>query len=268
MFAKTLLTACVVLMSAPLSAHEFWLDQEEFHVDVGGDIAADFRVGSEFKGPRFAFLDNRSIRTDYQIGGVIRPLPTRTGDRPALQMSDVAEGLTVLIHETTDSDLVYRDWEKFQNFVAHKDFKTALADHAARGLPQTGFRESYRRYAKALIDVGHGAGADMRAGLPLEFVALTNPYTDDLSDGFTAQLWMGDTPRADAQVEVFERAPSGEILITLYRTNAEGIVTVPVKAGHVYMIDNVALLPRDPAREGDAVWHSDWANLIFKAPAR
>ena len=125
------------------------------------------------------------------------------GDNPALVMEAGADGLAVVVHETTDSRLTYTDFAVFQRFVAHKDFATALADHAARGLPETGFKETYRRHAKSLIAVGSGAGADRAMGLAIEIVALANPYTDDLTAGLPVLVLLDGAPRGDAQVELF-----------------------------------------------------------------
>ena len=62
--------------------------------------------------------------------------------------------------------------------MKHKAFDSVLEDHQARGLPDTGFRESYRRYAKTLIAVGDGAGNDPSIGPASEIVALSNADTD------------------------------------------------------------------------------------------
>ncbi len=70
-------------------------------------------------------------------------------------------------------------------------------------------RSVYRtvfRYSKALIDIGHGQGADETFGLFVEFTALKNPYTDDVIEGMPVTLTKLGDPIADGQIEVFERA--------------------------------------------------------------
>ena len=114
--------------------------------------------------------------------------------------------------------------------------------------------------------VGDGEGNDVRAGMRIEFVAQANPYFDDMSDGLPLQLWLDDGTRANAQVEVFERAPNGEVTITLLRTDVDGRVSVPAKSGHTYLIDSVALFQLDPVMGGDPVWHSAWASLTYQVP--
>ncbi len=67
--------------------------------------------------------------------------------------------------------------------------------------------EAYSRYSKTLIGVGKSAGADRRTGLETEIVALTNPYTDDLSRGMRVQLFYRSEVRPNAQIAVFFKAP-------------------------------------------------------------
>jgi hypothetical protein len=70
------------------------------------------------------------------------------------------------------------------------------------------------------------------------------------------------------QVEVFQRAlrETGEVQISLHKTDADGVAKFPVTAGQEYMIDSVALIPIDPEVKGNPVWHSLWANLTFAVP--
>ncbi len=263
-----LLTVLTMALSAGAAkAHEFWLSPDDYTIALADVMQVRLRVGSEMKGLALSYLPNSVARFEVVQGDSTRPVEGRMGDNPALVMPAGDEGLAIVVHETTDTQLTYSDFAVFQRFVAHKEFRTALADHAARGLPETGFRETYRRYAKSLIAVGAGAGADRVMGLKIEFVAEANPYTDDLTSGMPLLLLLDGAPRADAQVELFQTAADGTVTITLHRTDAEGRVTVPVLPGMEYLVDNVDLraLPNDDAAAGP-VWHSDWASLTFRTP--
>ncbi len=151
-------------------------------------------------------------------------------------------------------------------YLTHKDFKFALAEHADRGLPQTGFAESYTRHVKALVAVGSGEGQDRVIGLETELIALSNPYTDDLSGGLPVQLLYLGTPRADAQIEVFEKDVDSVKVFTI-RTDDTGVGVIPVKPGKRYLLDAVVLRGTgvDSPSEG-AVWETLWAGLSFATP--
>ena len=114
--------------------------------------------------------------------------------------------------------------------------------------------------------MGDGAGADAEVGLVTEIVAEANPYTDDMSGGFPIRVLYNGAPRADAQVELFARPPSGEVEVSLHRTDADGRVTLPVRPGYSYLADAVVLRPMEPQAEKDPVWESLWASLTFAVP--
>ena len=76
-------------------------------------------------------------------------------------------------------------------------------------------------------------------------------------------------PRTDTQVELFEKAPGAkEATSSLHRTDAEGRVTLPVAAGHEYLVDSVVMNPLDPGAEDGPAWESLWASLTFRAPVQ
>lgn len=263
-----LLTILALASSTGMArAHEFWLTAEDYAIAPAEALRVGLRIGSEMKGASLVYLPNDIARFEVIQGDATRPVEGRMGDNPALVMDGLGDGLAIVVHETTDSTLTYTDFEVFKRFVAHKDFAGALADHAARGLPETGFRETYRRHAKSLVAIGSGAGADRAVGLAIEIVALANPYTDDLAQGLPVLVLLDGAPRPDTQVELFRTAPDGSVTITLHRTDAEGRATLPMAPGHEYLVDSVALrrLPNDDPAAGP-VWHSDWASLTFRTP--
>lgn len=265
--ASILLPALFVLAALPLRAHEFWIDPERYQVAPGEPVVAQLRVGSEFKGSVQSYFPQRFARFDVKMGETLLPVEGRIGDIPAMDMVLPGEGLAVIVHETKGDTLRYRERALFENFVAHKDLGDVLERHAARGLPVLEFREAYTRYAKALVAVGNGAGADGEVGLHTEIVALANPYTDDLSGGVPVRVLYEGAPRDNAQVELFAENAAGEVEITLHRTDESGIAVLPVTPGTEYLVDAVVMEDTgndDP--DAGPVWHSAWAALTFRTP--
>ncbi|ABG32267.1 DUF4198 domain-containing protein [Roseobacter denitrificans] len=259
-----------VLSVGPVFSHEFWIEPQQYQVESGAAVHADLKNGENFKGITLAWFENRFTRFETVSGDVVRPVTGRMGDTPALQMSDHPDGLLIVLHETSAATLTYRDWDRFLKFAAHKDFSAAARMHDDRGWPRAGFRESYTRHVKSLIAVGHGRGADRPFGLATEFTALTNPYDADFDGQMRVRLTYDGAPRPDAQVEVFERDAAGNVAVSLLRTDAQGLATVPVKPGHDYLFDAVVLRPSPLAgsTEQAPVWETLWAALTFSVPSR
>lgn len=262
-----IVTKLVVLCAAmPAFAHEFWIAPEKYQVEIGDKVTADFVNGENFGGGVLAWFDNRVDMAAAALGAEVMPIEGRLGDVPAITVTPETAGLLVIVSEAAPSSLTYRAPEKFEAFVTHKDLN---ADLDAQTYP---FKEAYSRHAKALVHVGNGEGQDRALGMKTEFVALENPYTDDMSDGLDLLLLYQGAPRADAQIEVFQKSPEGDVEITLYRSDQSGRVTLPVRAGHRYLVDSVVL--RRPAPETlervstpkTVQWETLWAALTFAIP--
>ena len=222
-------------------------------------------MGQNFEGSSYSYIPDRFTRFDAGLSGALEPVAGRIGDRPAVNLVAREPGLWLLVHETTDSLLTYHDAQKFTDFIAMHDLGPIEEAHNARGLPDTGFRESYRRYAKSLIAVGDAQGADQRIGLKVEIVAEANPYA---LEGTTlpVRLWQFGAPRAEEQLEVFTRLGK-EVTWRTYRSDGDGRVTVPAPPGAEMLLNFVVLTPVEgdvAARE--PVWHSDWASMTFQIP--
>ena len=258
----------LAFLAAPVSAHEFWLEPTAYQVPANGRLTANIVNGQNFEGVILPFVPQRFTHFKGFAGNKTADVAGRTGDTPALDNAPLAEGLNIIAYQARYATVDYETWEKFESFVKHKDLGDLLPRHQERGIPMENFKEIYARFSKTLIGVGNSAGADKRVGLETEIVALTNPYTDDLSGGMKVQLFYRADASPDSQIEVFEKAPNDTVTIFLVRTNAEGIATIPVKSGFSYMADAVVL--RDPAeklaRDSGAVYETLWANLTFQAP--
>ncbi|MEM8979152.1 MAG: DUF4198 domain-containing protein [Pseudomonadota bacterium] len=265
----TVITAVVLLFvsKVPLAAHEVWLDAPAFKVELGAEFQANLRNGENFRGASLIYNPRSFTRFEHFDGKSSKAVEGRSGDRPAATLTLSTPGLQALLYESTLSSLTYREWEKFLAFVAHKDFRNTAAEHKARGLPETGFVEAYSRHVKMLFCAQSCEGADKAHGLSTEIVALTNPYTPNLKQ-LPVQVLFENRPVPDRQVEIFARAPDGEVTVSLARTDAQGIAQIQLEPGTTYLLDSVTL--REPSAalfaEREAVWETLWAALTFQTP--
>ncbi|KPU83835.1 hypothetical protein JI58_07245 [Marinosulfonomonas sp. PRT-SC04] len=255
-------------IAQPLSAHEFWLQPQDFQPKTGDTLQVQLRNGQQFKGIEIGYFDKRIERFEWFQNQTSAAVISRAGDFPAMRMTAKQDGLMVLAYVSTFSIVQYYALAKFLKFAAHKDFPKAEAEHRFRNLPKGRFNEAFTRYCKTLIGVGSAVGQDLQTNMETEFVALSNPYTDDLSQGFTVRLLYRGSPRAHAQIEVFARDPGGKVTISLQHTDAQGHAVIAVKPAHQYLLD--ALILREPdgtlAAENHVVWETLWASMTFYTP--
>ena len=257
----------LLVLATPVTAHELWIEPLNWQPAAEGRLEAQLVNGQLFDGITLPLIRTFYSRFEVVAGDAAVPVDGRMGSIPAIVQDGLGDGLHVVVYQSEASTVTYQEYAKFLKFAEHKDFGDIAAQHKARGLPEVGFKEVYWRYSKALVGVGSGAGADKREGLETEIVALDNPYAGALAD-MRVQVFYGDAVRANAQVEVFEKAADGTVVVTLQRTDAEGVAVLPVRSGYEYMADAVVM--RVPsaalASETGAVWETLWANLTFAVP--
>ena len=258
-----ILGATISLIASGVNAHEFWLEPASFQVAMNERVEVDLRNGQMFKGARLPYFDHRILRFETANAAGVAPYSGRMGDLPAFSMQVPQPGLLTVIHETQPEELTYDTWKAFEVFAQEKDLKGLLAQHLQRGLPRTGFRESYSRHAKLLLAVGQGLGADKPRGMKIELVALQNPYQMQGNTLPVLLLHQG-RPLSDVQVEVFERSRDHAVEIRLLRTDSQGQVLVDLTPERIYLLNAVLIRPEE--QSNGTVWHSLWASLVFAHP--
>ncbi|MEJ6393215.1 DUF4198 domain-containing protein [Gymnodinialimonas sp. 2305UL16-5] len=259
-------TFALIVLTGKGIAHEFWIDPEDYTLAAGEPLLGDLRVGQDFSGAALSYLPRNFETFDVIADGEALPVDGRLGDVPALNVAELPAGLAVVVHQTAGQTITWSEWERFLNFANHKDLGDVTAMHVDRELSQDDVTEDYIRYAKSLVAIEYGTGADRRVGLRAELVALTNPYMGETGDGMRMELWYDGALQPDYQVELFAEDDDGDVEITLHRTDGDGIVTLPVEPGITYMADAVFLEPVEPSTEGGAIWVTHWANMTFAVP--
>jgi uncharacterized GH25 family protein len=252
----------------PATAHELWIEPVQFQISPDSKFEAHIVNGQEFDGIRLAYIPRRFENFVVVTSEGIQSVDGRIGDTPAVQIEALPEGLAVFAYKSRVATVDYETYEDFQSFVDHKALGITRKDHDARGLTPENFFEAYWRFSKSLVAVGSGVGSDSILGLETELVALENPYTDNMDDGFDVQLMYQGKTVPDHQIEIFDRAPDGAVTIDTVNTDADGRATITVTDGHAYMLDSVIL--REPSAElaerTGTVWETLWANLTFAVP--
>lgn len=250
------------LVAGPLAAHEFWIAPADFTLAPDEPLVAELRVGERFAGDTFPYLPPRFVRFDLVAGAEVLPLPGRIGDDPALNVSDLPEGLVVLAYVSIPTSVTYADAAIYEAYLEQEGLEFAADRNAARGIDPVGMTERFTRHAKSLVAVGDGEGQDRRLGLKLEIVAGANPFRDDVAAGLPVQLFRNGTSFSDNLLRVYTRSPDGTVREDRLKTDSEGRAVVPTVSGATMLVSAVAL----DEEEGAARWHSHWASLTFAVP--
>ena len=263
---RSLWLSFVICLFGQFSAsHEYWIAPTKSAFQAGEAITANLKVGENFKGGNQIYSPNSYRHFLTVMGGEVVEVRGTLGDRPAANVPDAAQGLAVMALVSDFSIITYTEFEKFATFAKTHGEEEAIAEHDARGLSRDNVREAYLRFAKSLIRVGEGAGADLQVGMALELTALDNPYSGGQQVRYL--LTRDKAPLIDHQVDVFFLSQTdGDAEKTSIRTDGNGVVRVPVRSGQT-MVSAVALEPPSEAvaEKFDVVWFSLWASSTFWA---
>lgn len=246
-----------ILFAGPLAAHEFWLEAEDYTVTEGG-VNVQLRVGQDFGGSEYPFVQQRFKAFTVTVDGKTVPYQGRAGDRPAYQDATPKAGLQVLSYESQPDTLAFTESKPdlLANYLRAEGLDFVLEQHRADGLPEVGISEIYSRNAKALVQVGEG-GVDQATGLPFELVVQGTPYDGDAS--VTVQLlWRGQA-MADYPINVFTKQT--DVKQTRVQTDAAGMATVAFPKGSRVLLNSVRI---ERLPEGSKhFYESWWASMTF-----
>lgn len=247
------------------NAHEFWLEPLQYRIDVNKTVQANIKVGENFKGDTYAFFPNRFVRFELHHNGRERPISARLGARPAAAQAVDSDGLTTLTYESTYTELTYDDPAVFDNFLTLDGLDWVRQAHKDRGLPERGFTEVFRRFAKSYIGTGNAQGEDRLIGYPLEWRLDANPYTLARQTPLTATLFLNDEPSAGVLARVFMKSGNEEAEELRLTTDENGQISIPFRENTAYLVSSVHMQepPADVAEETGAVWESLWASAVF-----
>lgn len=274
------------LNSNLLVAHEMWIEPLDFTIKPKDKIFAHNKVGQNFKGNSYAYLDKNFKHLNIHQEKFDRPVKSRLGDKPFIQETINDAGLVILSAISNGNTLTYKSEEQFRKFISAEKLNWVFKEHKKRRLPSKGFTETFIRSAKSLVKVGHGKGEDRKIGLPLEWVLQNNPYTTNEKKIVACLYWQGEKV-IDKPVHIFNKTPVESVSLnkkqntknktayvlsnrkyqvtdTFLTTDDSGCVSIARNKG-IHLLNAVKMIePSDTVKnESNAVWESTWGSLTY-----
>jgi len=265
-FREQFIALLLIVVSAQLAAHEYWIEPVSYQLAPGERLKAQLKVGQRFSGDTQVYLPGNIRQFQITSGDTVSEVNSRIGDLPALDQRIPAAGLTTVSLVSNIYTLKYTESGQFEQFLAYEGLERILDEHRRRGLPASGFKEAYQRFAKSLVQVGDGNGADRLLGLGFEWLLETNPYR--VADNrLQARLFWRGVPLEAVKARLFVRR-DGRIEETLLTTDKQGRVRFSPQPGSEILLNAVQMREpssRFPAPEGSA-WISYWTTMTFLLP--
>src|SRR5687767_13964998 len=247
--------------SAPLAAHDCWIEPTRFRADMGRVLGVKLRVGEEFHGapvPR-----SRALIADFIVVDAAgrREVVGREGSDPAGLLRVTSPGLMVIGYRSLPT-AVTLPAEKFTQYLKEEGLEAVIAARERGKASHRDGREIFSRAAKSLVRSGAmtpGSG-DRSLGFPIELVAGRNPYQMRAGDSLPVLLMYEGAPLSGALVVAFnQRHPYHRLSA---RSDQNGRVTFTIDEPGPWLVKAVHMVPA--AAGSNADWQSFWASLTFE----
>ncbi|HEX8507597.1 MAG TPA: DUF4198 domain-containing protein [Hymenobacter sp.] len=261
-------------------AHEFWLEAPRFRLQPGQTMNVHTLVGENFKGDPWTTKATKVLR-------LVRYGPAPADSTDLTPAAGVAEadtfrtafifsqpGTHVVLLRSTNSFLQLPA-DQFTAYLREEGLDYALQLRQENGQTATPGRETYRRCAKTLVQVGEAANTPAASdsacrhvyGLPLELVPEQNPYRLAADKSLTVRVLRAGKPAFGAAVQVWQRQPNG--LPTTHfttRANQNGRILLRLSGPGPYLLAAVDMTAAPAKLRDRADWQSTWASLTFAGP--
>ena len=261
-------------------AHEFWLEAPRFRVQPGQTLSIRPLIGENFKGEAWTNKAEKVLRL-VRYG----PTPADSTDltpAPGFAPTDTfrtafafAKPGTHLVLLRSTNSFIELPAGQFTAYLREEGLDYVLKLRQERDQQGTAGRETYRRCAKALVQVGEAAATPAASdsacrrvyGLPLELVPEQNPYRLAADKALTVRVLRAGRPAAGAAVQIWQRQPGG--LPTTHftvRANQNGRVLLRLSGPGPYLLASVDMTAAPAKLRDRADWQSTWASLTFAGP--
>lgn len=246
-----------------LSAHEFWLAPSTHHAAIGEKVAINVMIG---EGSKAASLERRPshIRRFQIFDGQTRSdVDGRRFRRPTGRFTGQKVGVHVVSYES-EPQLVELTAEKFEKYLLSEGLDEVVLDRQAAGETSNPVRESFSRFAKSLVQVGGSLAGDVPLGLPMEIVALANPFRLFPGDMLVVRVLLEGEPVPGVLVKAF--ALGDDSVRQGVRTDGTGLARFPITTSGRWLLNAVFMERAEDDKVLD--WTSRWASLTFEVPSR
>jgi len=276
-----LLIVGLAVLATTAFAHEFWLEGPRFRILPGQTLAIHPFIGADFKGEPWTNKAAKVLRL-VRYG----PTPADSTDltpAPGFAPTDTFRtaftfaqpGTHVVLLRSTNS-FIELPADQFTAYLREEGLDYPLQLRRERGQQATAGRETYRRCAKVLVQVGAAAATSAVTdsacrhvyGLPLELVPEQNPYRLAADKALTVRVLRNGRPALGAAVQVWQRQPGGKPTTHFTtRANQNGRVLLRLSGPGPYLLAAVGMNEAPAPLRNRADWQSTWASLTFAGPA-
>ena len=250
----------IIYFSKNATAHELWLEPKNFRFDNKSLTEIEIKIGQNFEGSAFGYYEPFKKKLYIENDNEEIVLEQRDGNFPAIQTLISGRGLHIFNYETNFEQLKYDSIEKFVEFLEEHNLQDLKKLIDKDKLPS----ESYKRFAKVLLNDGSKNFFVQKPKLDFEIIALNSPF-DPRNDFFELKLFKNKKPLANFQVTVFSKDEKNTYK-DIVKTNPNGVGKLRLIQNRTYLLSSVFVEKNNYLKKikQKSDWSSEWASFVFK----
>lgn len=256
----------LLLIAVPVFAHDYWFKPESFFAPVGGMVPLRLYVGDEYK-----IEEERPLQKERTVSFQmfsVKQTPVdliaqgQDNQSPVAKLSFKSAG-NYLIAMERKAATIKLDAKKFTNYLAEEGLDSIITLREQAGESGKEGRERYKRYLKALFQVGDQRDNTYKRilGQRLEIIPQSNPYGMKPGDTLRARILFEGKPVAGAKVFAYNQS-SGEVHEQAGLTASDGTVAFRLDRPGEWLI-RLVHMRRCIADCAEIDWESFWGAYSF-----
>ncbi len=265
-------TLAIVLIAAIIvDAHDLWLVPSRFSIAPGARVSILMNTGDMFPVSEGVVKSERIERAALVTADGSTPLTTfRTeGKSTVADVTAPRKSGGAIVEVVLKPVATKQPRASFDEFVKHEGLDAVIAILARAPERRAEERRTYAKYAKTLLRVGTGQGAEALYRKPLdhrlEIIAEVDPYSLKPGESLPVRLLFDGKPLAGARIVTgsTDAATATQSNMPGVRTDAEGRTRLRIeKSAGAHYIHALHMIP--VVDRSDVEWESFWATLTFE----
>ncbi len=259
----SLVFSVLILVTATISAHDFWLIPQKFSISPGDSQTIFANTGMDFPNSLSAVTPDR---VDQFI------LMGKSGKRNITELEVQGNSLiTKCTFEKTGTYVIALSLkpkeikltaEEFNEYLLHDGLPDIYELRKKEGILDKNAVEHYSKYPKTLIQVGKTLDETPTKplGFPIEIIPQVNPYGLKLGDDLGVTVLFQGKPLSNVEI-AWSYPGRDEELAGSKKTDANGKATVPLAKVGPYVI---RLTHMEWVKKQTHEWESYWTSLTFE----
>jgi len=253
----------IILATATISAHDFWLVPNKFRINPGDSLTISANTGMDFPNSLSAVTPDRV----NQFTLVGKSVKENISDLKVHGNSLVANYTfekpgTYVIGVALKPKEIKLTAEEFNEYLLHDGLPDIYELRKKEGILDKDAVEHYSKYPKTIIQVGSQLNKTPTKplGLPIEIIPQVNPYGLKLGDDLEVTVLFQGKPLPGAEI-AWSYPGLGEEFAGSKKTAANGKAAVPLAKVGPYVI---RLTHMEWVKNQTHEWESYWTSLTFE----